>query len=78
MAILMTLHYLRNLHLPPYSLAWWAFIFPPLGAYVSATYNVGTSLGIGAMVDFGFALYWFLLALWLVTGVKTLLHDFSS
>lgn len=76
MAILMTLHYLRNLHLP-YSLAWWGFIFP-LGAYVSATYNVGTSLGIGAMVDFGFALYWFLLALWLVTGVKTLLHDFSS
>lgn len=45
---------------------------------MSATYNVGTSLGIGAMVDFGFALYWFLLALWLVTGVKTLLHDFSS
>lgn len=76
MAVLMTLHYLRNLHLP-YSLAWWAFIFP-LGAYVSATYNVGTAFGFGVMVDFGFVLYWFLLALWLITGAKTLLHDFSS
>ncbi|BAA29978.1 tellurite-resistance/dicarboxylate transporter [Pyrococcus horikoshii] len=76
MAILMTLHYLKNLHLP-YSLAWWAFIFP-LGAYVSATYNVGISIGITAMIEFGFALYWFLLALWLVTGIKTLVHDFSS
>ncbi|WP_048147795.1 TDT family transporter [Palaeococcus ferrophilus] len=76
MAIAITLHYLRNLHLP-YSLAWWAFIFP-LGAYVSATHNVGTALGIGAVDSFGFALYWLLLGLWLVTGLKTLLHDFSS
>lgn len=76
MAVLMTLHYLRNLHLP-YSLAWWAFIFP-LGAYVSATYNVGISLGINTVTNFGFVLYWLLLALWLLTGVKTLLHDFSS
>jgi C4-dicarboxylate transporter/malic acid transport protein len=76
MAVVLTLHYIRRLGLP-YSLAWWAFIFP-LGAYVSATYNIGTTFGIGAILNFGFALYWLLLALWLVTGVKTLLHDFSS
>jgi C4-dicarboxylate transporter/malic acid transport protein len=46
MAAGMTLHYIRNLRLP-YSSSWWAFIFP-LDAYVSATHNVGTALGIGA------------------------------
>ncbi|ASJ08718.1 C4-dicarboxylate ABC transporter [Thermococcus siculi] len=72
MAIAITLHYIRNLHLP-YSLAWWAFIFP-LGAYVSATHNVGTAFGIGAIDSLGFALYWLLFALWLLTGLKTVKH----
>ncbi|ASJ00804.1 TDT family transporter [Thermococcus gorgonarius] len=72
MAVIMTLHYIRRLSLP-YSLAWWAFIFP-LGAYVSATHNVGTTFGIGVIDSFGFALYWLLLTLWLLTGVKTLKH----
>ena len=72
MAIIMTLYYIRKLNLP-YSLAWWAFIFP-LGAYVGATHNVGTAFGIGAIDGFGFALYWLLLAMWLVTGVKTVKH----
>ncbi|CAB49718.1 TDT family transporter [Pyrococcus abyssi] len=70
MAILMTLYYIRNLNLP-YSLAWWAFIFP-LGAYVSATHNVAVTFGIGVIDSFGFTLYWFLLLLWVVTGIKTL------
>ncbi|NJE01674.1 tellurite-resistance/dicarboxylate transporter [Thermococcus sp. JdF3] len=70
MAVILTLHYIRKLNLP-YSLAWWAFIFP-LGAYVSATFNVGTTFGINAIVNFGFALYWLLLAMWLVTGALTL------
>jgi len=72
MAVIMTLHYIRKLTLP-YSLAWWAFIFP-LGAYVSATHNVGTAFGIGVIDSFGFVLYWLLLAIWLVTGVKTIKH----
>ncbi|AEC52835.1 C4-dicarboxylate transporter, putative [Pyrococcus sp. NA2] len=71
MAILMTLYYIRRLNLP-YSLAWWAFIFP-LGAYVSATHNVGVTFGIEAIDPLGFLLYWVLLALWLITGVKTLI-----
>jgi C4-dicarboxylate transporter/malic acid transport protein len=72
MAVILTLHYLRKLNLP-YSLAWWAFIFP-LGAYVSATFNVGVTFGINAITNFGFALYWLLLAMWLVTGIKTVKH----
>jgi len=72
MAAILTLHYVRKLNLP-YSLAWWAFIFP-LGAYVSATHNVGVAFGIGAIDGFGFALYWLLLAMWLVTSVKTVEH----
>ncbi len=72
MAAIMTLHYIRKLNLP-YSLAWWAFIFP-LGAYVSATHNVGTAFGIDVIDSLGFALYWLLLALWVITGVKTVKH----
>ena len=72
MAVIMTLYYIRKLTLP-YSLAWWAFIFP-LGAYVSATHNVGMAFGIGVIDSFGFVLYWLLLAIWLVTGVKTVKH----
>ena len=70
MAAILTLHYVRKLNLP-YSLAWWAFIFP-LGAYVSATFKVGTTFDIGAITNFGFALYWLLLAMWLITGALTL------
>ena len=70
MAVILTFHYIRKLNLP-YSLAWWAFIFP-LGAYVSATFKVGTAFGINTITDFGFALYWLLLAMWLVTGGLTL------
>ncbi|WP_456453702.1 tellurite-resistance/dicarboxylate transporter [Thermococcus sp.] len=72
MAIIMTLHYLRRLNLP-YSLSWWAFIFP-LGAYVSATFNVGKILGLNIIINFGFALYWLLFALWIITGIKTVKH----
>ncbi|ADT84338.1 hypothetical protein TERMP_01363 [Thermococcus barophilus MP] len=70
MAIILTLHYIRKLDLP-YSLAWWAFIFP-LGAYVSATHNVALAFKINIIDSFGFALYWLLFALWLITGIKTL------
>ncbi len=76
MAVVLMLHYIRKLNLP-YSLAWWAFIFP-LGAYVSATHNVALSFNINVIDSFGFALYWLLFALWLITGIKTLKHVFVS
>jgi len=76
MAVVLMLHYIRKLNLP-YSLAWWAFIFP-LGAYVSATHNVALSFNINVIDSFGFTLYWLLFALWLITGIKTLKHVFVS
>ncbi len=72
MAILITLHYIRNISLP-YSLAWWAFIFP-LGAYVSATHSIASTLSIGIVDYIGLTLYFLLLGIWIVTVLKTLKH----
>ncbi|NPA47934.1 MAG: C4-dicarboxylate ABC transporter [Thermococci archaeon] len=70
MATALTVHYIRNLSLP-YSLSWWAFIFP-LGAFTSASNEIGAALGLNLMRLFGYALLWCLLVLWSVTFVKTL------
>ena len=73
MAAAMTLHYIRRLKLP-YAMSWWAFTFP-LGAYVAASHAVSLTFKIGLIDHIGFALYWLLLAFWLVTlshtAVKT-------
>ncbi|WP_297510570.1 tellurite-resistance/dicarboxylate transporter [Thermococcus sp.] len=68
MATAMTLHYIRNLHLP-YSSSWWAFIFP-LGAFTNATLDIGSAFGLGIMNAFGFVLLLALLGLWTVTMLK--------
>ncbi|WP_297499576.1 tellurite-resistance/dicarboxylate transporter [Thermococcus sp.] len=68
MATAMTLHYIRNLHLP-YSSSWWAFIFP-LGAFTNSTLDIGSIFGLGLMNAFGFALLLALLGLWTVTVLK--------
>ncbi|AIU69962.1 C4-dicarboxylate ABC transporter [Thermococcus eurythermalis] len=70
MAVALTLHYIRNMSLP-YSLSWWAFIFP-LGAFTNATMDLGSVFGLELMRLFGYCLLWLLLALWSVTFVKTL------
>jgi len=70
MAVALTLHYIRNMSLP-YSLSWWAFIFP-LGAFTNATMDLGSVFGLELMKFFGYFLLWVLLALWAVTFVKTL------
>ena len=70
MAVALTLHYIRNMSLP-YSLAWWAFIFP-LGAFTNATMDLGSVFGLELMRLFGYCLLWLLLALWSVTFTKTL------
>ena len=69
MAAAMTLHYIRNLHLP-YSSSWWAFIFP-LGAFTNATRDIGAVFGLKMLGIFGFLLLWILLAMWLVVFLKT-------
>jgi len=70
MALALTLHYIRNMSLP-YSLSWWAFIFP-LGAFTNASMDLGKVFGLELMKLFGYCLLWALLILWLVTFVKTL------
>ena len=68
MATALTLHYIKNLHLP-YSTSWWAFIFP-LGAFTNATLDIGKAFGLGITDGFGFLLYWALLSIWTVTIIK--------
>ncbi|AFK22331.1 tellurite-resistance/dicarboxylate transporter [Pyrococcus sp. ST04] len=72
MAILLTLYYLRRLSLP-YSIAWWAFIFP-LGAYTSATLKVASITGNILIKEFGMVLYLLLWALWIITSIRSIVH----
>ncbi|ACS33350.1 C4-dicarboxylate transporter/malic acid transport protein (TehA/Mae1) [Thermococcus gammatolerans EJ3] len=76
MAVALTLHYIRNMSLP-YSLAWWAFIFP-LGAFTNATMDLGSVFELELMRLFGYCLLWLLLALWSVTFTKTLKMGLTS
>nr|WP_297488582.1 tellurite-resistance/dicarboxylate transporter [Thermococcus sp.] len=69
MATAMTLHYLRNLHLP-YSESWWAFIFP-LGAFTNATRDIGAVFSLRILSHLGFLLLWPLLAMWTVVFLKS-------
>lgn len=76
MAIVMTLHYIKNLRLP-YAMTWWAFIFP-LGAYVAATHSVAIVFKMTLIDYIGFSLYWLLVFLWAITSVKTLTHSYRG
>ncbi len=67
LALGLTTHYIRRLNLP-YSMGWWAFIFP-LGAYVAGSHTIALVLGFTLVDLIGFALYWLLFALWLMTIV---------
>lgn len=72
-AITTTLHYIRSLSLP-YSLAWWAFIFP-LGVFVvssATTYSYFPTLSL--IYWTGFILYILLIALWIITTYFTIVH----
>ncbi len=68
MATALTIHYVRNLHLP-YSTSWWAFIFP-IGAFTNSTLDLGEAFHLNLLNVFGFILLWPLLGLWLVTAIK--------
>jgi len=75
MAVVMTLHYVKNLKLP-YAASWWAFIFP-LGAYVAASHTISAIINIELINYIGFALYWLLFSLWFITSMKTLIKTLS-
>jgi len=76
MAIIMTLHYIKRLKLP-YAMSWWAFTFP-LGAYVAASHTISILFNLKLVDYIGFGLYWLLMAFWLVTFAKTLVHAYHG
>ncbi len=76
MAIILTIHYIKNLKLP-YAMSWWAFTFP-LGAYVSGNHALSSIFNMKLIDYIGFALYWLLLFLWLITLIKTIKSVFSG
>lgn len=68
-AIIMTIHYIKKIKLP-YSMSWWAFIFP-LGVYVVASRSLYNIFNIRTIDYIGFGLYFLLLFIWLITLLNT-------
>ncbi|MFA4669631.1 hypothetical protein QDY65_03605 [Pyrococcus kukulkanii] len=50
----------------------------PLGAYTSATLKIASLLSSPTIKVFGVLLYGMLFVLWLITGVRTIIHLTSS
>ncbi len=76
MAVIMILHYIKNLRLP-YAMSWWAFTFP-LGAYVSASHAVSRVIGIRVIDYIGFVLYFLFVFIWFLTLVKTVVFAYKG
>ncbi len=72
MAVVMTVHYLKKIDLP-YALSWWAFTFP-LGAYVASSHVLSGIFNMSLLDHIGFALYWLLVLMWVVTFFQTAKH----
>jgi C4-dicarboxylate transporter/malic acid transport protein len=70
MASILTLSASRRGELP-FALSWWAFTFP-LGAFVAASWRLGTQLALEPIVAVGALALTLLAGLWLVTMVQTL------
>lgn len=70
MAAVLTLTALRRNELP-FALSWWAFTFP-LGAFVAASWRLGTHLDLAPVVFAGAVALALLCVLWSVTFVATL------
>jgi C4-dicarboxylate transporter/malic acid transport protein len=75
MAVILTLVAARRGELP-FALSWWAFTFP-LGAFVAASWRLGTQLALPALLAVGAAALALLALLWTVTLVRTV-HGVAS
>ena len=76
MALFMTIYYLHKIKVP-YSVSWWGYTFP-LGAYISASYNMGNTVKFWTVKNVGFALYWLLVFFWIATSVNTILNIYRG
>lgn len=70
LTLVLTLRYLRSGGIP-FTLSWWAFIFP-LAAYTIATFAVGGYTGLAAVKGYGLVLLFLLALLWLLVAVKSM------
>ena len=71
MALIMLIHYLKNLNLS-FAMTWWAFIFP-LGAYVASCNVLYKIFKFSLISHIGFLLYLLLLFMWTINFFKTLI-----
>ncbi len=76
LAIMMTIHYMRKLHLP-YGLSWWAFTFP-LGAYVGSCRTLSNLFNMELIDRIGFTFFLLLFFIWAITLIKTLIHTYNG
>ncbi|MCF2140573.1 MAG: tellurite-resistance/dicarboxylate transporter [Candidatus Lokiarchaeota archaeon] len=76
MALALMMHYIKKVKIP-YAMSWWAFTFP-LGAYVSATHSISMVFSYSLIDYIGFALYWLLLAFWIITFLYTIINSFNG
>ncbi len=58
-----------------FAMSWWAFTFP-LGAYIASSYTLAKSLSLTPLHHIGFALYWLLLTIWVITFLKSFHMNF--
>jgi C4-dicarboxylate transporter/malic acid transport protein len=68
MAVLVTLHHVRNG--VAFNLGWWGYIFP-LGSYTLATLRLASLLPLPILTGFGEALAAGLILIWLVVAART-------
>ena len=69
MAIVLTLHYLKDVEFK-FALSWWAFTFPT-GALAVASVKVSHVFLLPLVMSMGFCTYVLLAGIWLVTAIKT-------
>lgn len=69
MASVLTIGALRRAELP-FALSWWAFTFP-LGAFVAASWRLGTQFALPPIVAVGAAALALLVLLWMITFARS-------
>lgn len=76
LTIFITIKYIKQGGIP-FSLSWWAFIFP-LAAYTLSSINVYQMVNVGAVLWYSIILAVLLVVLWVSTLVRSLIGTFNG
>lgn len=76
-ALVISRHHIKKEGKIPFSLSWWAFIFP-LDAYVMSSFKMGAYFGSGLVLWYAACLTGLLAVLWITTFVRTLAGSLSG